>query len=187
MFLVTLGAGVSPGALQSSAPQLPERLTAFAVSPGGPRTSSVATPVDIVIRRWSSDDETRQLMTALKERGADAMLGVLRDLKPVGTINTPGRLAYDLRYAQSMQADEGGRHIVLATDRQISAWEAMQQPRSVEYPFTFIELRLDDNRRGEGKLAVATRIIGSRDGHRLQLENYALQPIALNDVHPATQ
>lgn len=55
-----------------------------------------------------------------------------------------------------------------------------------EYPFTFIELRLDDHGSGERKLAVATRIVGSGDGRRLQLENYALQPIALNDVHRAT-
>jgi hypothetical protein len=55
----------------------------------------------------------------------------------------------------------------------------------MDYPFTFIELRLDDNNRGEGKLALATRIIGNSDGTRLELENYTLQPINLNNVRPA--
>jgi hypothetical protein len=52
-------------------------------------------------------------------------------------------------------------------------------------PFTFIELRLNDNNRGEGKLTLATRIIGNSDGTRLELENYTLQPIDLNNVRPA--
>ena len=166
------------------AQKLPERFTAFAVSVGGPATESVATQVDIAIARWSTPEETQRLMATLKERGADAMLDVLRHLKPVGTINTPGNLAYDLHYAHSTPGQDGGRYIVLATDRPISAWEAIRRPRTIEYPFTFIELRLNDQGRGEGKLALATKIIGSADGRRLELENYSSQPIDLNDVRP---
>ena len=45
----------------------------------------------------------------------------------------------------------------------------MRQPRSIEYPFTFIELRLDDHG-SEERMAVATRIVGSSEGRRLQLK-----------------
>ena len=93
----------------SSAPQLPERLTALRSARADLEPAALR-PIDIVIRRWSSDHETRQLMTALEERGAEAMLEVLRELKPIGIIVTPGRLAYDLHYAQSTQTEKAGRH-----------------------------------------------------------------------------
>ena len=33
--------------------------------------------------------------------------------------------------------------MVLVTDRRIGFWEAANQPRSIDYPFTVIELRLN--------------------------------------------
>lgn len=175
-----LSVAAAPLTRQSSEP--PEKFTAFAVSTGGPRTAGVATTVDIRIDRWSTAEETQRLLTMLKEKGADALLDVLRDLKPVGSINTPGNLAYDLRYAYQAPTEDGGRRIFLATDRPISFWEAVNRPRVSDYPFTFIELRVDASGNGEGKLAVATRIEASKDGKVIQLENYDVQPIHLNQV-----
>jgi hypothetical protein len=165
-----------------AAPQLPLELTAYAVSLGGPRTSGVASPVDLTIDRWSSPAETARLVDVLKEQGPEKLLDVLRDMKPVGSIRVPGNLAYDLHYAHQESLPEGGRRIFLATDRPISYWEVVNRPRSINYPFTFIELRLDSNGKGEGKLALATKINASSDGEFVQLENYAAQPIQLNEV-----
>lgn len=50
--------------------------------------------------------------------------------------------------------DRGGRRIFLATDRPISYREAVNQPRVVNYPFTFIEptfIELEMNGEGEGE------------------------------------
>lgn len=41
----------------------------------------------------------------MKDKGAEALLDTLRDMKPVGTISTPGDLAYDLH---SRAAGAGG-------------------------------------------------------------------------------
>lgn len=102
-------------------------------------------------------------------------------MKPVGTIQTPGNLAYDLRFAQQERGADGGRRIVLATDRLMSYWEAVNRPRTIDYPFTFIELRMNGDGQGEGKLALATKL-NIRDGKVIELVNYDLQPIALNEV-----
>jgi hypothetical protein len=161
---------------------LPERFTAAAIGIGGPRTRPVATSVEIRINRWSTRDETQRLIGALQDEGRDSLLDALKDLRPVGTINTPGNLAYDLRYAHSEPWGDGGRRIFLATDRPISAWEAIRRPRTIDYPFTFIELRVNANGEGQGKLNLATRIIPSRDGGMIELENYDTQPIQLSGV-----
>ena len=77
--------------------------------------------------------------------------------------------------------------IFLATDRPVSYWEAVNRPRVSDYPFTFIELRIDNHGEGVGKLALATKVTVSKDGNTVELENYDSQPIALNEVRRQTR
>jgi hypothetical protein len=179
-----LGLGASATA-QRPNEALPQKYSAFAVSTGGIYTPSVATQVDFTITRWSTADEVARLMATLKEQGPADLLEAVRDAPSVGTIRTPGNLAYDLRFAQQEVMGDGIRRIVLITDRPISFWEAVNRPRSIDYPFTFIELRLNNRREGEGKLNLAARIDVSRTGRTVQLENYDSQPIHLREVRPA--
>ena len=169
---------------QRPADALPQAFTAVAVGTGGALTRPVATQLDIRLTRWSTAGETERLLTTLREKGPEALLEAVRDAKSVGTIRTPASLAYDLRYAQQEILGDGLRRIVLITDRPMSMWETVNRPRSFDYPFTFIELRLNARGEGEGKLNLATRIEISRNGRMLELENYDNQPIALNEVRP---
>jgi len=141
-----------------------------------------AGPVDITITQWTSEADRDRLMALFKEKGDKALLSALQDQKPVGTISTPGSVAYDLRYARQIPTAEGGRRIILATDRPMGFWEASEHTRSVDYPFTLIELRLDKNGTGEGKLSVATKL--TLENNTLVIENYADQPVMLNEVKP---
>lgn len=136
----------------------------------------------MTINQWSTPEQTKRLMGVMKDKGAEALLDTLRDMKPVGTISTPGDLAYDLHYAQQEPAADGGRRIFLATDRPITYWQGVNQPRVVNYPFTFIELRMNGKGEGEGKLALATKINVSDDGKTIELVSYRTQPIQLNQV-----
>ena len=166
-------ATVTQGYLLAQARQvdLPLNLTANAMSTGGARTPPVASQVDITINRWSTSSESQRLMTVLKEKGPERLLDALQDAKSVGTIRTPGNLAYDLRFASSEPGEDGGTRIFLVTDRPVSYWEAVNRPRVSDYPFTFIELRVNARGEGEGKLALATKII-DRGGKTVELENY---------------
>ena len=139
-----------------------------------------ATPVDIVIERYSTDAESERLLAIFKEKGPEALLDALRDTPRVGYIRTPDSLAYDLHYARQAPAEDGGKRIVLATDRPIGFWEAANRPRSLDYPFTLIELRVNDEGEGVGKLSIATKITLS--GSVLALENFGNQPVMLNQV-----
>ena len=169
--------GVAGAQIASSA--LPARFTAVAVNVSTVGRNG-ATPVDITINRWTSDPERDRLVTMFKEKGSKALLEELQKMKPVGTISTPGSVGYDFRYAQQLPGADGGRRIVLATDRPISFWEASNQPRSVDYPFLLIELRLNKNSEGEGKLSFATKL--SLNDNVLVIEDYANQPVMLNEI-----
>ena len=81
------------------------------------------------------------------------MLDVLRDMRHVGNFNTPGHLPWELRFAYKTPLPEGGERVVLLTDRPISFREAANLTRSLDYPFTLIELRLNRDGEGEGKMS----------------------------------
>lgn len=158
-----------------------ETFTALAVNMGnfGPATAGT---VDIVITRWSTEAERDTLTAVLLDKGPSALLDTLRDQRPVGYIRTPNSIGYDLRFAHQVPADEGGRRVILATDRPIGFWEATQQPRSIDYPFTLIELRLNRDGEGEGKMSIATKITANKEFNLIELEDYGTQPVRLMSV-----
>jgi hypothetical protein len=176
---VALLASAGPAAAQSSSNPLPDRFSAIAVNVSTVGNSG-ATPVTIRINHWTSDADRDKLLAVFKEKGGKALLSALQDQKPVGNISSPGTLSYDLRYARELPGPDGGRRIVLATDRPISFWEATNQPRTTDYPFLLIEMRLDKNGNGQGKLSLASKLTISDDV--LVIENYANQPVMLNNI-----
>jgi hypothetical protein len=131
------------------------------------------------VTRWSTEAERRMLTAALLKNN-DALLDALQHQKPVGTIKTPDSIGYDLRYAHQEPAEDGGRRIVIATDRPIGFWEARNQPRTIDYPFTVIQLQLDKNGEGTGTLSAATKI--TAHGNTIELENFASSPTMLTEV-----
>jgi hypothetical protein len=85
-------------------------------------------------------------------------------------------------FARERVLDEGGRQIVIATDRRIGMREAHEQPRTIDYPFTLIEIRLGSDGRGEGKMTPATKIALNTKTNTVELENYASEPVRLQNV-----
>jgi len=154
-----------------------ERFTAVAVV-NNARTSGAGI-VQIDITRWSTAAEREALIGALK-KGSAALLDMLQDTRPVGTIKTPDSLGYDLHYAHQTALPDGGRRIVIATDRPIGFWEAANRPRTIEYPFTVIQMEIGKDGKGKGTMSYATRIIPA--GNTIVLENFDTQPVMLTEV-----
>jgi hypothetical protein len=159
----------------------PERFTANAVSISSEYGTGQRI-VQITIDHWSPNAERQRLVTALQTKGPDELLKQLQKNRPVGRIRTPDSLGYDLRYAQQTALPEGGRMIVIATDRPIGFWEATQHPRSYDYRFTVIQMKLDREGNGSGTMSYATRIV-ARENNVIELEDFATQPIMLNNIH----
>jgi hypothetical protein len=165
------------GALDQS---LPQRFIAFAANLSNIQMGPRAQTIQIEITRWSTDGERDRLLTVLKEKGEKALLSELQKMPKVGSFRTPNSLAYDLHFARQHPFGDGGRRIFIATDRYVNFWEVANQARTLEYPFTLIEMRLDNHGEGEGKLSVATKVTQEED--QLVLENYASQPVMLKQV-----
>ncbi len=185
-----LGSLVAAAAVVAVVPPLaaqgPERYVANAVSIASPGPTGTAV-VEISVTRWSPEAERDRLITTLAEKGPAQLLETLRDLPRAGFIRTPGNLGYDLRYARKMPLDEGGEQIIIATDRPIGIWEAANRPRTIDYPFTLVELRLDNKGVGEGKISLATKIVFDKRRNQIVLENYSSAPVMLTKVRRETK
>lgn len=187
---IVSGAGAAGPAPADDGLPLPLRLSAFAVNMSTVATGTTAV-MDIRITRWSTPEERERLITTAVEKNQDALLRALQKMPRHGKISIPGwtgpdphnaRLGWDLRYALATPGEDGGHRIAIATDRYIGMWEARNQPRTVDYPFTLIEIRLDGNGRGVGKMAVATKIQFDKKKKQMVLENYASEPVRLNEI-----
>ena len=81
-----------------------------------------------------------------------------------------------------MPLPEGGRRVVLATDRPIGFEEARTQPRRIDYAFTLLEIRFNKEGVGQGKMSVYTKIALSKDKQTMELENYDIEPVRPTEV-----
>ena len=187
--VITLGLAMAPlGARQTSGEKL--EITAFAVNMSniGPGSSAV---VEIDIDRWSTAAERENLITTMVEKKENELLKALQKMPSHGRFSIPGlvgpdphqlRLGNPLRYAWQTPQPDGGRRIVIATDRYIGFAEARNQPRTIDYPFTLFEIRVDKAGEGQGKMAVATKISFDKKKNAIELENYSSEPVRLNNV-----
>lgn len=177
-----------PAPTQASGEKL--RISAWAVNMSNIGTGATA-QVDFLVDRWSTEAERETLITTMLEQGQDGLLKKLRAMPSHGRMRFPAwrgpdplhaALGWDLRYTWETPLPEGGRRIVLALDRYISFWEQRNQPRTIDYPFTFIEVRVGKNGEGQGKMSIATKISFDKKKNVIELENYASEPVRLNKV-----
>ncbi len=160
------------------------RLRAFAFNPNRANPGTGTGSLDIVIERWSTPAERDRLTDVLAEQGGgDALLSAVQKIKPrCGYINTPGSVGWDLQFAQEVPLPDGGRRILLGSDRPMGFWERANQPRSSEYEFMLAEIRLDKDGRGDGALSPAASVGYDEDTKTVEVENYENQPVRLTEV-----
>jgi len=159
-----------------------DHFTAFAVDMSNTAGRTRAGSVDVIINRWSTPEERDRLVGALREGGTDTLLRSLQKIKkPAGYIRRAGSIGYPLRFAWQTPTSDGGRRVIIGTDRPVSFLEASTQPRTMDYPFMLIDLRVDAQGKGQGKLMPLAKITAHPD-HVVEIENYASEPVRLSEV-----
>ena len=194
MLGAALAALMTLARVEAQAPQdLPAdklEIDAFAVNMSNIATGANAR-VAITVNQWSTDAERERLIETMLTKGSDALLRELQKAPVKGRFRIPGQqppdphhlaLGLDIRNARQTPLPEGGRRIILAMDRYIGFNEARNQPRSIDYPFTLIEIRADRNGKGEGKMSIATKINFDKKKNVIELENYASEPVRLQNI-----
>ena len=194
-----------PAAIAGAEDEPRETFNAFAVNMGTIHTGSTTT-LQINITRWSTDEERAKLFTTIVEKDQKDIIDVLQNMEETGWVRLdhrpdmagvhPHRGSFRrpvgpthktfpserLRYAREFKVEDK-RRIVLALDRPIPYWEAVGQPRTIDYPLTLIVLDVDAKGDGEGQLALGVQLTFDRENQRLEIENLSSEPIRLTSVH----
>lgn len=178
MVIAALVLLLAPLAASPQIEDTPARFTAAAVD----MNRGAAGTLEFVVNRWSSDADRDRLMEVMFNKGPEKLLSALQDMPRMGYIRRPGSIGWDIRFARHMVAPDGGERIILVTDRRMGFREIAHRHRTADYPFTVIEMRLQKNGEGEGKVSVATRIIADKTNKVVTLENYDIQPVMLTKV-----
>ena len=103
-------------------------------------------------------------------------------MKPrAGYIRSARSVGWDVMYARENVLPDGTRRIVVVTDKPVRFWAAANSARTMDYPFTLVEMRFPPgNSKGEGKLLGQTSI--STKNGRLELEIYGQEPTRLTQI-----
>jgi len=186
VFLMLAGVPQAQGPTTDKVRIMGWALSMSTVAPGANQT------IQITINRWSTPAQRSRLIEVFMEKKQDGLLRALEDEPELGRFNFPGyrgpdpnktmSLGTDIRYAMNHPGEEGGRRIVIITPRVIGFREAVNQPRTTDYPFTLFEMRFDRNGKGEGRMAVATQILFDKKKQAIELENYSSEPVRLQNL-----
>ncbi len=183
--VVVLSGASLTDAQQAVQKPAPEIFAAYAVNlgeAGGPRGAGKSGMVYVIIDRWSTEQERQALVQAFDQKGPAGLVSALQKTERLGLLRTSTSLGWDLHYAVQVPTEDGGRRIIVGTERRVNYWEANSDTKT-DYPFTLLELHLDKDDKGEGRVSLATKITRSKDGKRLELENFSAEPVRLQDVH----
>jgi hypothetical protein len=115
----------------------------------------------------------------LLEKGWVEFLDRLCTFAPVGSIVTIDGRNIAIRYAWQVVDREGRRRVFAATDEPITLVNPFVDRRALANSFTFLELRVDANGEGEGKLSEAARLAVDETQDIIEVRDYANRPLHL--------
>jgi hypothetical protein len=136
--------------------------------------------LEINLERYTTVAERETMQAAYEKNKQEGLMNVLQRAPRIGMFRVPGNLSWDIKYAFRQRGRDNLNRIYLITDRNVSFAEASSRPRSLDYPFTVIEMRVDDNGMGEGVVMVAAAVGFNRQD--LVIEEYLDRPIRLTKV-----
>ena len=158
----------------------PEEFSAFAINMGAYTGTGATAQLIMTVNRWATQAERDAFFVTLKEKGAEALLQELRRAKRVGSLRTAQTVGWDIRLALEEPGKDGGRRVMLITDRPIGFSEATNRPITIDYPFTLVDMQIPPKGFGQGTLAIAAKIIPA--GKTVIIENFDTQPVQLNRI-----
>ncbi len=156
------------------------------------------------VLRWSSEEDRREVLSILTPEEAEseetqneeaenedaesADPQALQELPSVGYV-WPGSsgVGYSLKYAYRLATSDGGERITFITERSLGAfarepWRAVDEPNPPVTGYTVIELRLDADGNGEGKMSLAADVVFDTEAGTVALDSDETTPVLLEAV-----
>lgn len=187
--LIALALLATVGAPAAAEGELPQRYQANVMATSGAVGGPGSTMLEITIRNWTTEEERLQILqeiidaTSLQERNRNrAVARALRGASRVGFVAPRAQHSWPLHYAREFSQEDGGRRVLLATDRPVTFAEAYGNLQAGDFDVTIIELSFDKDGNGEGVLSLGTEVRWNADSKKLEITNFSSQPLRLGNV-----
>jgi len=168
-----LAGTAGPATAAGAAAEHPDQFTGSLVNMvAGARFSQ---PFILSVDHYADDAEVQRLTGLLAARSPYAVRDELWK-HSVGYLRIGGRIGYPVAAVLS-QDTATGRKLTVVLNRPLSAFEVQYFTRSSKYPFSVLELDLDRNGAGEGKMIGAAKM--RMHGDTLTIESLGVQPLRL--------
>jgi len=140
------------------------------------RMTSIGFTMTLTAR--TNDEEAGKYLNVLAREGQDDFLKAVHK-NNLGFIAATGQTRRDLLVVREAMVD-GKRRIIAAFERWQNFWEVRSGNRSLDYPFSIIEIYLDERGRGSGTFIGLAQVKIETDKKteqlRLELENFGSFP-----------
>jgi len=187
LVLLVCAAVVSPHYLPygSAQRESKETYTGTIVGIGG-RLGGVTRPFTLTIEGHTSNEDAERNISILRSDGQDALLKAIRKQK-LGRFSVDGSVGRDINVVREHRT-ESGRKITIVFERWLEMFEVRYGTRSENYPFTYIEMYIGDNGKGEGTLIPAARIyFDKKEENTIAIENFGIYPARLSNIQLQTK
>lgn len=158
-----------------------EAYSAVAIGTGG-SVGGKSASFDFRITKYTTDEEVDALASLLKEKGQDALRREL-EKRDQGRINVTGSVGNQIAVARKRQI--GSETVItIVTARNMSFMELYRGGRSTDYPFGYLQVKLDQNGQGTGQIMAAAKIRFDKKKGVYEIESFGNQYIRATNVRP---
>jgi hypothetical protein len=160
----------------------PEAYSGVAIGTGG-SVGGKTILFDFRITQYTTDQEVQDFAQLVKEKGTDALRRAL-EKEDKGRIAVVGSTGNQIAVARKRQ--EGSNTIItIVTARTMPFLELYNNGRTTDYPFGYLQVKLDANGQGTGQIMAAARIRFDKKKGEYQIESFGNQYIKATNVRPS--
>lgn len=157
-----------------------EVYTGTLIGIGGPQAGRSAT-FTLTLNDRTSRTAAGGYANLLRTKGQDALLKQLQG-KDVGTFSLAGYTGQRVNFAYETDTPEG-KKLTILFERWLQPFELRYGTRSQEYPFTYMELSIDKDGKGNGTMIGAAKVYFEKDDpSTLNVENFSVYPLRVVNV-----
>ena len=169
----------APGLSQEGEKKETTTYTATVVATGA-SAGSGSHPITIYIQDYTSDEQVQDYLDMIAEKNQGLLRSTLEKVSGLGRIAMSGFVGTELAVIRVHETDQG-KLINLVTSRNMSFLELYASGRSRDYPYSFLQILVDEEGKGQGTVILAARFSFDKENN-LEIESYGLQPFQLWNV-----
>lgn len=159
----------------------PEAYSGVAMGTGG-SVGGKSIQFNFNITAYTTDEEVDKFAALLKEKGQDALRRAL-EKEDKGRLNPAGRIGNQIAVARKRQQGTE-TFITIVTARVMPFVELYNSGRSTDYPFGFLQVKLNEKGEGTGQIMAAAKIKFNKKSGHYEIESYGNQYIKAVNVRP---